>query len=1033
MDTPPLKGYLHRLAGGMHFMLCLFPRPPVCLACAAILLLASSARAEIPPWLPHYDVNVRIDVDCHQVLVGERVRWTNPHQTPTNKIVFNAHSHYSVPDKDVAFLAKMLEILRMAPKDGLDFNGPPLNVQSVQLIGGSLSKESPAQVAFCFQKDNDTALEVSLPFVVGPGESVTLELEFMLRLPQKQGRWGQWKGVTFLAQWLPVVAVYDDTGWQPTPFIPWHQPFFNEAGIYNVQVALPSHQKLAASSAVQAVSDLGNGWQQVELAPTCVRDFALFCSADFQEFTGQAGDTQVRVLALPGHEWYAQEMVKIAEEAIPVYNQWFGPYPYPQFTVVESYFGWNGNECGSLVMIDQRIFGLPHVARNFVDALLTHEICHQWWYNLVGTNGYAETWMDEGPAVHFSNELIDQKLGKNNKLLAWPDGLEWLPNIHRDDYNSYTMLGCMARGEASAVVQPMPDFGHLVNLMAMTYDRGGRILGMIEDRLGKPAFFDFMKHLRCKYEYRIMRVADFQHELELYTGQSWEEFFQNWLYKPGMTDWAVESVKLERQPTVDSPRTPLSPLLWREENVPHRATIVVRQKGQCQEPTVLGIRLDDGDGYQLRIPIVPGQQLDLEEFDAHVVPGDTGTVVVDILLPRRPRQIAVDPDKVLLDSNPTNNTWKPEINCRIVPIYTQLEETDVTNASDRWNFIAGPWIYGSSYNDPWYTRSDMVGFRAGVYRTQEFAAGTYIAYRTDDRNFVAGADALWDHCLIPHLQIGFNVERSLTTLDTNDQPASRGVLFARYVLMYGDSLYLPPFHYVEAYGAALNHNLPNPDPPVPDVDPFTQQSLAGVHYHINFLTPYWDPEGGFALDATYQQGFPIFGEHQWSEQGFAQFSCVKSMPESLDWLRGVPGLSWLMDTRWALRLHAAAALPQDGLIFPFGGSDLFRGYYNAQREGSLNWIASLEWRVPLWQDIEYQCCDHIATAKNLYAAFFCDTGNSYINGHPTGPVAYATGIGLRLDVSWFGLIERTMLSFDVAKTINDCSPFQFWFGIQHPF
>jgi len=48
-------------------------------------------------------------------------------------------------------------------------------------------------------------------------------------------------------------------------------------------------------------------------------------------------------------------------------------------------------------------------------------------------------------------------------------------------------------------------------------------------------------------------------------------------------------------------------------------------------------------------------------------------------------------------------------------------------------------------------------------------------------------------------------------------------------------------------------------------------------------------------------------------------------------------------------------------------------------------------------------------------------------------VAHALGVGLRLDVAWFGLIERTMLRFDAAKTINDSSPWQFWFGIQHPF
>ena len=37
-------------------------------------------------------------------------------------------------------------------------------------------------------------------------------------LPPKQGRWGQWHGMTFLAQWLPVVAFYDATGWHnPIP------------------------------------------------------------------------------------------------------------------------------------------------------------------------------------------------------------------------------------------------------------------------------------------------------------------------------------------------------------------------------------------------------------------------------------------------------------------------------------------------------------------------------------------------------------------------------------------------------------------------------------------------------------------------------------------------------------------------------------------------------------------------------------------------------------------------------------------------
>ena len=87
---------------------------------------------------------------------------------------------------------------------------------------------------------------------------------FHMNLPAKKGRWGQWQGITTLAQWLPVVAVHDDSGWQPAPFIPWHQPFHNEAGHYSVKVKLPLDQKLAASGFVHKEMDLQDGWKEIE-------------------------------------------------------------------------------------------------------------------------------------------------------------------------------------------------------------------------------------------------------------------------------------------------------------------------------------------------------------------------------------------------------------------------------------------------------------------------------------------------------------------------------------------------------------------------------------------------------------------------------------------------------------------------------------------------------------------------------------------------------------------------------------------------
>ena len=130
----------------------------------------------------------------------------------------------------------------------------------------------------------------------------------------------------------------------------------------------------------------------------------------------------LRCLAFPEHEFYATEILKIVGEAIPVYSQWFGPFPYPQFTVAESYFGWNGNECAGLVMIDERVFGMPHLA-----AATSSTSSRTRPATSGGTTSSAPTatprrsWT-RGRPCYFTHRLLDLKHGKNNALLDWPQG-----------------------------------------------------------------------------------------------------------------------------------------------------------------------------------------------------------------------------------------------------------------------------------------------------------------------------------------------------------------------------------------------------------------------------------------------------------------------------------------------------------------------------------------------------------------------------------------------------------------------------------
>ena len=1003
-------------------------------------------------------------------------------------------------------MAKMIEILRVQPSEALGYTERPCQVQHVSLVGPD-GKLTPLD--FTFEGDTETTMLVPLGRPVGAGESVTVRLDIKYVLPQKQGRWGQWEGVTTLSNWLPVFAYYGEekfgpakpelpcskgrlpdptekprliraydapapVSWQPTPFIPWHQPFFNEAGLYSVGITLPCDQHVVCSGQITKTTPLPGGKKHLDAEAIGVREFTMLCSARYKLFEGcvDAGPggapVKIRIAAFEEHEFYAKHLVRIAQDALATYSKWLGPYPWPEFTIACSFFGWNGNECSTLVMLDERVFSMPTIAVAYVEYLVSHEICHQWWYNLVGTNGFCETWMDEAMANHFSHRLVSKKTGKDAQFMKYPAGLEWLPNIRRDDYRSSGMYSTIAKGENSPCVQEMTRFGHLVNLFNMCYDKGGRIVGMIEDRLQEAAFLDFTRCVVRKYQYRVLAVGDYLHELEAYTGRQapgecgqteWREFFEHWLFGPGLSDWSIEKVNVTRAAKCVTDEVKSCPLRshWiicrasSAETDPTCRTLApgavklhvwIAQKANYDEPTTIGFALPGREGYPIRVSIQPGaESYTCDDPPAKVTRLEkcaTGgaRMLVEVILPAEPTQVAIDPDQVLVDTDPTNNFWHTPIRWRFAPLYTFLEETDLTNAYDKWNVIFGPWMYGSSYSNAWFTRDTMIGARAGVYRTQDFTGGVYVAARTSYRDVVAGVDGFWDHWPLDHSQVGFIAEHRLLSTNNGDDDATRAVLYGRYVLSYGSSLYLPPIHLFDVFAQYTDNFLPYATT-ASNGTRFDRTSTAGVHYRINYLTPYWDPEGGFSFDAVYEAGVAQRPTTVGVQKLTAAFATVKSLPDLSDYAgdstAARDALKWLAATRVAVRAYGATSVPGRGEFFSMGGSDLFRGFDLAQRQGSTVWVGSVEWRVPILRETNYACLDKVARVKNIYAAAFYDVGNAYISSHPVGPIAEAVGGGLRLDVAWFSFVERTTLRIDVAKTINADTGVQVWFGLNQPF
>src|SRR5207249_5162243 len=115
--------------------------------------------------------------------------------------------------------------------------------------------------------------------------------------------------------------------------------------------------------------------------------------------------------------------------------------------------------------------------------------------------------------------------------------------------------------------------GNLNALFSLAYDRGGKVVEMIRNRLGTERFFAFWQRIYRDYAWDTFRYDDLKRELAAFDpGTDWPAFLDSWLLDHAETDWAIERVRVDRTGAVSDARA---------------VTVELRQRGQMIEPTVV--------------------------------------------------------------------------------------------------------------------------------------------------------------------------------------------------------------------------------------------------------------------------------------------------------------------------------------------------------------------------------------------------------------------------------------------------------------
>jgi hypothetical protein len=404
-------------------------------------------------------------------------------------------------------------------------------------------------------------IRVILPIPLAPGAQVTLTTPFHVQLPYDFSRSGYYNGSYQVTQWYPKPAVYDSHGWHPIPYLDQGE-FYSEFGDFDVHITVPKsfiiaatgelqdapvrqesgpppppqtaatnpnprpptaspHRnthpaaKLPTRAAAHPVHPIHPGPQitgtTTPTEPTKtlhyhqnnIHDFAWFADRHFYTAHDTLLLSSGRIIdvyayytpsAIPA--WH--HSIEDIKDAIRFRSDLIGEYPFNVVTAVQA---WQGDE-GGMEYPTITAIHIPKGTDKELDLTIEHEVGHNWFYAVFGTDERRYPWLDEGINSYYDNRYTDLKYPAS-------DHPTWLEKKIPADGEPVLMNSQAAIHSDQPISTPAQDFT-AVNYELIAYTKTAVWMKLLQDTLGIPLFDSCMHAYFRTWQFRHPYPEDFK-------------------------------------------------------------------------------------------------------------------------------------------------------------------------------------------------------------------------------------------------------------------------------------------------------------------------------------------------------------------------------------------------------------------------------------------------------------------------------------------------------------------------------------------
>lgn len=460
----------------------LTPKPP-----SEALLLAAEGLDEIA-------IEAVFLPEENKVQVTHQMRLTNREDTPLEDIVLRTYAN--------AFLAQ--ETSPAAIEEFFDdcypegFSPGGLSLHSVSLGGN--------EAAYAYEDEAKTILSITPSALWQPGETLELSLAYDILIPKCSYRFGYSDGTYVLGNAFPLPGYLENGQWRRDDYFPLGDPFLSQCANYTLSITMPKGYSCAGSSF--GVKDEDGNAVRYHFSAPGVRDFALSISNRYAMASAKAGDAVVTAFAFT--EAGAKEALGYAVQAVTCYSENYGAYPYPHLAVAAVDFPFGGMEYPGLILLSKVLYDEGQQ----LEWACAHEVAHQWWYAVVGSDQYNHPWQDEALAEYSFLDYVGRYYGSQARADMIATRLQT------------AMEATVAKGVTPG--SPIDRFADLAEYTLVVYRRGAALMVALETALG-DSFHDFLRAYYSRYAFGMASRQDFEDTLAEVTGRDYSALIIDYL------------------------------------------------------------------------------------------------------------------------------------------------------------------------------------------------------------------------------------------------------------------------------------------------------------------------------------------------------------------------------------------------------------------------------------------------------------------------------------------------------------------------